>query len=282
MPTENDLRLPIGQFALVTGLSPRMLRDYDEKGLLTPKRDPINNYRYYTRDQIETGLRIKVLGWMGFGCAEIDRLLSQLEDRPANAELIEAIFRKRLAETQVETQRLKKVEEVLKGRMALEVLSMTVSEPTIKTIPEMRAVCKRARGELPELIISLVHGILGQITSPSNQRGDVSIVSPPMTIYHDPAADLDMKSADIEIAFPVTGRISVDPGYEVKTFPAHRVVSVFNTGPYSECEGAYAKAMDYVGRNGLAVVGPFREIYLNSPDEVPESGLLTEIQIPIR
>lgn len=281
MPVEEELRLPIRQFSVITRLSPRMLRFYDEKGLLVPQRDRINNYRYYTRDQIETGLKINVLSWMGFGGAEIGELLDLLGDQSANSGRIEELFKKRLAETQVEMQRLAKVEEVLKGRMALEVLNMTTSEPTVKDVPEMRVISKRARGELPQLIISMVHEILGQINSASNRRGDVAIVSPPMTIYHDPAVELTTESADIEIAFPITGRIMAGPGFEVQTMPAHRVISVFSTGPYSECEYAYAKAMDYAGRAGLKVTGPFREIYLNSPDEVPESELLTEIQIPV-
>jgi effector-binding domain-containing protein len=281
MSPEPELRIPIGQFSFITRLSRRALRLYDEKGLLTPRRDRFNNYRYYTHDQIEAGLRIKVLGWMGFGCADIHELLGYLDDPRAHEGRIEEMFKRRLAETQMDIQRLKKVEEVLKGRAALEVLSMTATEPVIKNIPGMRVISKRGRGPVPQLIISMVQDICGQINSPSNQRGNVSIAGYPMTIYHDPAEEIDASNVDIEIAFPITGRISVDPGFEVKTVPAHKVVSVLHTGPYSECEGSYAKAMDFIGKNKLAVAGPFRELYMNSPEEVPESQLLTEIQVPI-
>ncbi len=281
MSPEPELKIPIGQFSFITQLSRRALRIYDEKGLLEPRRDRLNNYRYYTHDQIEAGLRIKVLGWMGFGCADIHELLGYLDDPIANEGRIEELFKKRLAETQVEIHRLEKVEEVLKGKAALEVLSMTSTEPVIKNIPETRVISKRGRGPVPQLIISMVQDILGQINSPANQRGNVNIAGYPMTIFHDPAEELDAGNVDIEIAFPITGRISVDPGFEVKAVPAHRVVSVLHTGPYSECEGAYSKAMDYIGKNKLSVAGPFREIYMNSPQEVPESRLLTEIQVPI-
>jgi effector-binding domain-containing protein len=281
MPPEPELKIPIGQFSFITQLSRRALRIYDEKGLLEPRRDPFNNYRYYTHDQIETGLRIKVLGWMGFGCADIHELLGYLDDPHEHEGRIEALFKKRLAETQVEIHRLKKVEEVLGGKAALEVLSMTSTEPVVKSIPEMRVISKRGRGPVPQLIIGMVQDILGQINSPSNRRGNVSIAGYPMTIYHDPAEAIDAGNVDIEIAFPITGRIAVDPGFEVKTIPAHKVVSIFHTGPYSECEGAYARAMDFIGKNRLAVGGPFLEIYMNSPEEVPESQLLTEIQVPI-
>lgn len=281
MPPKSELRIPIGRFSFITQLSPRALRLYDEMGLLQPARDTFNNYRYYTHGQIETGLRIKVLGWMGFGCAEIRELLGYLDDLQANESRIEEMFKRRLAMTQLDIQRLKKVEELLKGKAALEILSMTSTEPVVKGIPEMRVVSKRGRGPVPQLIIGMVHDILGQISSPSNQWGNVSIAGYPLTIYHDPAEEIDAADVDIEIAFPITGRISVDPGFDVKTIPAHNTVSVFHTGPYSDCEGAYAKAMDFIGKNGLTVAGPFREIYMNSPDEVPESELLTEIQVPV-
>jgi effector-binding domain-containing protein len=281
MSPEKELMIPIGQFSFITQLSRRALRLYDEKGLLTPERDRLNNYRYYTHDQIETGLRIKVLGWMGFGCADIRELLGYLDDPRAHECRIEEMLKRRLAETQLDIQRLKKVEEVLNGKAALEVLSMTSTEPVIKNIPEMRVISKRGRGPVPQLIISMVQDILGQINSPSNQRGNVSIAGYPMTIFHDPAEEIDAGDVDIEIAFPITGRISAGPGFEVKAVPEHKVVSIFHTGPYGECEGAYAKAMDYIGKNKLSVAGPFREIYMNSPEEVPESQLLTEIQVPI-
>lgn len=158
---------------------------------------------------------------------------------------------------------------------------MTTTEPAIKNIPVIRVMCKRGKGPVPQIIVSLVQDIMGQINSPANRRGKVNIVGYPMTIYHDPAANIDVNRADIEIAFPIYGSVSVEPGFEVKAIPGHNVVSVIHTGPYSECEGAYTKAMDFIGRNGLTVAGPFREIYMNSPEDVPESQLLTEIQVPI-
>jgi AraC family transcriptional regulator len=56
---------------------------------------------------------------------------------------------------------------------------------------------------------------------------------------------------------------------------------VLYTGPYHEVGGAYTKAIDYIGSHGLQVNGLCREMYLNNPQEVPESKLMTEIQIPV-
>jgi DNA-binding transcriptional MerR regulator len=80
MSPDTDLQISIGKFSQITALSQRALRLYDEKGFLVPKRDRFNNYRFYTADQIETGLKIKMLNWMGFSCAEIDEILVYLND----------------------------------------------------------------------------------------------------------------------------------------------------------------------------------------------------------
>lgn len=158
---------------------------------------------------------------------------------------------------------------------------MPASEPTVKIIPAMRVLSKREKGPVPQIIVSLVQDIMAQVNSPINKRGKVQIIGYPMMIYHDPPASINPDLADVEVVFPVDGRASVDPGFEVKTLGRHTVVSIVHTGPYSECEGTHAKAMEFILKNRLTVAGPFREIYMNGPEEVPESRLLTEIQVPI-
>ncbi len=49
--------LSIKQAAAVIGVTPLTLRNWDRRGRLKAYRNPINNYRYYRVDQIETFLR---------------------------------------------------------------------------------------------------------------------------------------------------------------------------------------------------------------------------------
>ena len=50
---DDDALIPIGRFAKLTDLSPRLLRRLDERGLLSPVRvDPDTRYRYYDIGQI--------------------------------------------------------------------------------------------------------------------------------------------------------------------------------------------------------------------------------------
>ena len=54
--------LKIGEFSKLSRVSIRMLRHYDEIGLLHPASiDPFTGYRYYSEDQLPTAGRITAL-----------------------------------------------------------------------------------------------------------------------------------------------------------------------------------------------------------------------------
>ena len=62
----------IGEFSKLTQVSTRMLRYYDEMGLLKPaKIDSLTGYRMYSAEQISTLNRIIYLRDSGFNVAEI-------------------------------------------------------------------------------------------------------------------------------------------------------------------------------------------------------------------
>src|SRR5258708_1858179 len=67
----------IGEFARLGDISIRMLRHYDEIGLLTPARvDPVTGYRSYSIAQLRELNRIVALRGLGFSLAEVCQLLS--------------------------------------------------------------------------------------------------------------------------------------------------------------------------------------------------------------
>ena len=78
--------LKIGDFSKLARISIRMLRYYDENGLLQPKTiDRFTGYRYYGEDQLPQAERIRALREMGFtGEIEVDGGVN-LENAPALA-----------------------------------------------------------------------------------------------------------------------------------------------------------------------------------------------------
>ena len=76
--------LKIGDFSKLSRISIRMLRHYDELGLLTPETiDPFTGYRYYSEAQLFTAGRINALKAMGFRLCDAAEVLRCWEDREA-------------------------------------------------------------------------------------------------------------------------------------------------------------------------------------------------------
>ncbi|HLU10219.1 MAG TPA: helix-turn-helix domain-containing protein, partial [Oceanobacillus sp.] len=67
----------VGEFSQLAQVSKRLLRYYDEIGLLKPIRiDPTTGYRYYSAEQLPRLNRILALKELGLSLDQIQRLLS--------------------------------------------------------------------------------------------------------------------------------------------------------------------------------------------------------------
>jgi effector-binding domain-containing protein len=278
-------QIPIGKFSFMIRLSQKALRLYDRKGLLVPEaKDPFTGYRYYTIAQLEKGMKIKTLTFLGFSLEEVSMLLDA--ESNGNYEHMEACFRNKLEETRLEIEQLQKIEGILQGACKhngkiMELFKMSVTEPVIKEIPEIRVISKREKGTFAVTIGKLIGEVCACIRSPENQRNRVKITGPIMFICYD--EEYKETDADIEIALPVSGRISVeDPKMEIKTLPAIRAVSAVYRGPYHGVEAGYNRVFSFAKENSLEPFGPSRELYFNDPAEVPEEELMTEVQIQVR
>ena len=74
--------LKIGDFSKLSRVSVRMLRYYDEIGLLKPaETDRFTDYRYYSEAQLPAVCRIQALRDMGFSLSEVRELLPVYHDR---------------------------------------------------------------------------------------------------------------------------------------------------------------------------------------------------------
>ncbi|MGQ4876914.1 MAG: MerR family transcriptional regulator, partial [Promethearchaeia archaeon] len=271
-------QISIGRFSLMTRLSIKALRLYDKKGILVPEfKDNITGYRYYSIPQIEQGIKIKILTQLGFGLNDILNILKSAEMK--NEPKLKEIFEKKLHQTRLEIKRLKKIEEILLNNKPMEVLYMNVSEPVIKKVPKLRIISKREKGVYGETIPKLIGEIMQQIFNPDNQRLNVKIAGPIMFISHD--KEYKEYDADIEVAVPITGKITADDDFEIKFLPECEVISVIYTGPYENLNLGYQKVFDYALKNKLKIQGLSREIYLNNPQDTEPDKLMTEIQLPI-
>ena len=275
MPTD---QIPIGRFSVITRLSQKALRYYDQKKLLIPEaKDPFTGYRYYTGAQIQTGIKIKKLADLGLALDEIrDYLEAEKKQDQAG---INKIMESRLLKAEKELEEMQKVVALL--RKPKEVVKNTMSEPTVKETPPIRVLSKREHGTYDETIGKLIVELATIVQSPENRNNFVKITGPFMTIYHDD--DYVEEGADIEVAVPVTGRISIeDPSVEVRNLKPLKVASLVHKGSYESIGEAYEKILGYVRDEELEITGPMMDLYLNDPNTVNPDDILTEIQIPVK
>ena len=59
------MRYKIGDVARILGISPDLIRYYEEKGVVSPQKDPYNNYRYY--DTWDINFLLDCLWYKNFG-----------------------------------------------------------------------------------------------------------------------------------------------------------------------------------------------------------------------
>ena len=91
-------QLSIGEFARMSGLTPKALRLYDDLGLLTPTRvDPFNGYRWYAPEQLDQARLVARLRLIGMPLARI-RAVAVLPPGAAAVE-ISAFWRQAEADT---------------------------------------------------------------------------------------------------------------------------------------------------------------------------------------
>lgn len=71
-------KLLIGQFSKISGVSKRMLRHYEQKGLIAPSEiDHFTGYRYYSESQLQLIDNIRLLQSFGFTLSEIKSLMTK-------------------------------------------------------------------------------------------------------------------------------------------------------------------------------------------------------------
>ncbi|GAA0122846.1 MAG: MerR family transcriptional regulator [Clostridium argentinense] len=131
----------IGEFSKLTQVSVRMLRYYDETGLLKPaKIDKFSGYRLYSTEQIPTLNKIIFLRDIGFNVSEIAIAINNWD----NACITNQLENKRLEIENIikeEQYKLSKIELAIKD-IQEEKMSIHYNV-TIKSIPSYKVLSLR-------------------------------------------------------------------------------------------------------------------------------------------
>ena len=122
--------------------------------------------------------------------------------------------------------------------------------------------------------------LIAEIAKWLNQK-QLQIAGPPFGWFHDNPEEVPAHKLRSEVGFPFKGKAKPEGNKKIKKIPAQTVLYVIHKGPYREVGPAYGMLFQHAMERGYAPLGPPMEIYLNDPAKVPESELLTEIQLPV-
>ncbi len=271
----------IGEFSRIARVSARLLRYYDEIGLLTPGVvDAVTGYRYYTSTHLQRLNRILVLKDLGLSLEQIgsviDReapaseLRAMLEARRADAEraLAEEAVRLRQIEAriaQLEVGADRDLDDVL---MRAEPAHLIVSvRQTLGSFAEARAIIAELSAVVPRLLPRERLGPLVGIAHSPEFEPDVIDVELGFVLEGDPPARLPMLGART---------------LEVRELPAvAHMATCVRVGLPEQAHLITGKLGRYVETHGFRLAGPGREVFLRPPRQDRMEESVVEMQFPV-
>ena len=269
--------LKIGDFSKLSRVSIRMLRYYDEIGLLTPAVvDSFTGYRYYREEQLYQIGRITSLKDMGFSLMEIHDILRFFGEKSK----MEQCLRERREELQRQAEqtayRIRLLDTAIE-RLGKENYQMKY-DVTVKKLPERYAACVRMTIPCYE-----DEGMVWKILT--EETGGMNLVPAEpcfcsVTFFD---GEYKEKDVDVEAQKPVKGHYPDTEHVKFRTLPEVTFASAIHKGPYETIGDIYAEIVTWIRDNGYEFDGPMFNIYHVSPAETsnPEE-FVTEACYPVK
>jgi DNA-binding transcriptional MerR regulator len=268
----------IGDFSRIARVSSRLLRFYDEIGLLKPMHaDPQTGYRFYSAKQLAELNRIIVLKDLGFSLEQIAPVLKNEVNAGELRGML--LMRRHDAERALasEAQKLRQIEMRIAqietgGQLDADDVLVRV-EPARRLLSLRRVVASfaEARG-----LISLLKE---QVRAIYNHGHGGQLVA----VAHSPEFEADCIDVELGItlgahempAVPADSLLSIDE------LPETRMAICVRVGLPEDAHLVTAKIGRFVELNGDMLAGPSREVFLQPPrlDRMHET--VVEMQFPI-
>jgi len=122
--------------------------------------------------------------------------------------------------------------------------------------------------QLPVVIGKAYEAVFSYLYERGEQPADM-----PFVAYY----NMDMTALDVEIGVPVSRVFDGTPEIRSGEIPAGRKVEGMYQGPYGGMTAIYDALNQWMSERAIEPTGVVYEFYYNSPEEVPESELLTKV-----
>lgn len=260
----------VGDFSKLSRVSVKMLRHYDEIGLLKPAWvDPATDYRYYAAEQLPRLNRILALKDLGFTLDQIAGLLRAGDD--LTAEQLQALLAEKRAQIELELQRQQARLAAVEARLR----QIAAKGPSAYEVV-LRSV--------PPLLVATLRKVLPTVDDMEVLFNDVErfvaghgarAAAAPLALYHD--AEYREQEVDVEVAIPVTRPLPAHGPILTRELPAVAALAcVVHVGRYTTIGAASHALYLWVEANGYRAAGPNREVYLR----FGVSGQLGDVPLP--
>jgi MerR family copper efflux transcriptional regulator len=104
----------IGEVAKESGISAKMIRYYEDTGLIRAARRSLSGYRVYSDTDLQTLRFVRRARDLGFSVRQIDDLLTLWRDRARASADVKAIALGHVAELETKMRELKEMSETLR------------------------------------------------------------------------------------------------------------------------------------------------------------------------
>jgi DNA-binding transcriptional MerR regulator len=270
----------IGDFSRIARVSARLLRFYDEIGLLAPAQaDQQTGYRYYTVAQLAQLNRITVLKELGFSLEQIGDMLKS----PPQADELRRLLLLRRNDVErtleQEAQRLRNIETRIaqiedEGSLSADDV-VERAEPARRLLSLRRQVASFAEARA-------MIGVLREQARPLLPRAHRCQL---VVLAHAPQFESD--ALDAEFGYAVEQLDLAPPPKAsvlgLRELPAvARMAVCVRVGLPEDAHLVTAKIGRFVAANGDALDGPSREVFLQPPDPQRMHESVVEMQFPVQ
>lgn len=262
--------LNIGEFARFAGVSVRMLRHYDSLGLLVPTSvDPTSGYRRYSESLIPRAHQLVALKELGFSLDEVGILMADTLSTVQFRDLLEDRRRSLVDQIDADTARLGEVERRLRLIEGVPMSHLAFEE---KSLPELRVLARTATVE--------DHDQIGPTIGPMFEGLAQQLIDDGEVPGHPGVAWYEGRNGGLTIGAGYINKASTPAGAAFHVLPAMpRALTAIYRGAMDGIGQAWQELAAEVGKRGLNMTGPCREIYLHT--QGPQEEWVTELQQPV-
>ena len=276
--------LTIGEFASIGRVSVRMLRHYDQIGLLRPARvDAITGYRTYAATQLTLLSRIVELKGLGLTLEQVSRVVWGDVDDSEVERMLEAArteLRSTVADAEARLRRIDASLKRLRGETVMPSSQTITAEVRSIGAQRVATLTRKAPGFGPANV-SPVIGPMFPESADLIQSAGIQEFGPAIALYEADESG-DGTGALVTAGFVVPEDTESIDGLDVVTLPgiAQAAVTV-HRGEVSGIGESWNALMEWARDHGYELDGICREVYW-TPDDRPQSEWVTDLVQPVR